>query len=220
MPLMYRTATKPKRQGAKPNWSDPKQVMDARDLVVGRQRKHIGRGYRMREWARNTPWGPDRTLEQVHDRLPGQLNGLKLGETWAVESLKDNYTTLTRKVHVEPPSVQTPGTDAIDKVYGWLQANFKGRWENWGICVCKGIAGYPGVWSQHAYCNAIDVGGSTGNLDVIAKAAIAATRAGKLPIDQVIWRGWEHIHGGKVMDHYDHVHITGRPQRSGHPTAC
>jgi hypothetical protein len=219
MPLMWRVATRPRRDGAKPNWSDPKQVMTARDMVVQRQRNHIGRGYVMRELARNEPWSPDRTLVEVHDRLPARLNDLKLGETWATKSLADDFTVWVRKVHVDPPSIETPGTDAIDAIYGWLQGNFKGRWENWGICVCKRISG-SSSWSQHAYCNAIDVGGSTGNLSAIAKAAVAAARAGKIPCDQVIWQGWEHLHGGRVYDHYDHVHLTGKPQRGGYPTAC
>ncbi len=219
MSIAYRVATKPVRDGAKPNWSDPKDVKEASDIVVVRQRKHMGKKYEQREVAKNEDWGPDRTLEEVKDRLPAQLDGLRLGETWAVKSLKDEFTVWTRKVHIDPPVVATPGTDAIDKIYAWLNSNFKGRWENWGICVCKRIQGSTS-YSQHAYCNAIDLGGTTANLDAIAKAATAAAKAGKIPADQVIWKGWEHVHGGSVYDHYDHVHLTGAPQRSGYPTAC
>lgn len=219
MPIMYRNAARPKKDGARPSWSDPLEVKAAANRVVARQRKHIGRGYVMREMAKDEKWGPERSLDEVHDRLPSQLNGLRLGETWAVKALSDDYEMWTRAVHVDPPEVETPGTDAIDKIYGWLRAEFPGRWENWGICVCKRVLG-SSTWSQHAYCNAIDVGGSTANLDMIAKAATAKAKAGDLPIDQVIWKGWEHVHGGSVYDHYDHVHLTGAPQRSGYPTAC
>lgn len=219
MPMMYRVATKPVRDGARPNWSNPKDVKDASDTVVVRQRRHIGRGYRMREQAKNDAWGPILTLSDVHHRLPARLDSIHLGEVWSVKAERDDFTVVTRKVHVDPPSVNTPGTDAIDKIYGWLNGNFKGRWENWGICVCKHISGSTS-WSQHAYCNAIDVGGSTGNLDAIAKAATAAAKDGRIPCDQVIWRGWEHVHGGSVYDHYDHVHLTGSPERSGYPSAA
>jgi hypothetical protein len=219
MPLMYRVATRPVRDGAKPNWSDPKNVKEASNNVVVRQRKHIGRGYRMRELQKNEDWSPERSLDEVFARLPARLDDLHLGEIWAVKAESDDYTVWTRKVHVDPPIMQTPGTDAIDKIYAWLSGNFKGRWENWGICVCKRIAG-SSSYSQHAYCNAIDVGGSTGNLDAIARAATQAAQSGRIPCDQVIWRGWEHVHGGNVYDHYDHVHLTGEPQRSGFPTAC
>jgi hypothetical protein len=219
MPMRYRVAAMPKKDGAKPHWTDPKELKDATNAVVTRQRKHVGKGFTMREVAKNEKWGPERTLEEVHTRLPGQLDNLRLGETWAVRAFSDDFTVWTRKVSVEPPVVQTPGTDAIDAIYGWLNGNFKGRWENWGICVCKRISG-SSTWSQHAYCNAIDIGGSTGNLDAIAKAATAAAKSGNIPCDQVIWKGWEHVHGGNVYDHYDHVHVTGKPQRSGWPTAC
>jgi hypothetical protein len=219
MAIAYRVATKPEKDGAKPNWSNPKNVKEASNNIVVRQRKHIGKGFTMREQAKNERWGPERSLEEVATRLPGNLDGLRLGETWATKALKDDFTVWARKVHIEPPTVNTPGTDAIDKVVAWLNGNFKGRWENWGICVCKRIAN-SSSWSQHAYCNAIDIGGSTGNLDAIAKAATAAAKNGKIPADQVIWKGWEHVHGGNVYDHYDHVHITGKPQRAGSPTAC
>jgi hypothetical protein len=219
MPVAYRVATQPVRDGARPNWTDPKDVKDASSAVIVRQRRHIGGGYRMREQAKGEDWGPERTLEEVAGRLPARLDALRLGETWAVKALGDGFTVWTRKVHIDPPVIQTPGTDAIDAIYTWLNGNFKGRWENWGICVCKRISG-SSTWSQHAYCNAIDVGGSTANLDAIAKAATTAAKNGKLPCDQVIWRGWEQVHGGSVYDHYDHVHLTGAPQRSGYPTAC
>ena len=219
MPMAYRVAAQPKKDGAKPTWSNPKDVKSASDNVILRQRKHIGKGYEMREIAKNEDWGPERTLEEVKDRLPARLDALRLGETWAVRAKSDDFTVWTRKVHIDPPTVNTPGTDAIDKIYAWLNENFKGRWENWGICVCKHIQG-SSSWSQHAYCNALDIGGSTANLDAIAKAATAAAKNGKIPCDQVIWKGWEHVHGGNVYDHYDHVHFTGAPERSGYPTAC
>src|SRR5580765_1851518 len=219
MPVAYKVATKPRNDGARPNWSNPKNVKEASNMVVVRQRKHLGKGYRMREVAKNEDFGPILSLKECAQRLPARLDGLRLGEVWSTKSEKDEFTVWARKVHIDPPVMQTPGTDAIDKVYAWLQGNFKGRWENWGICVCKRISG-SSSWSQHAYCNAIDIGGSTGNLDAIAKAATAAAKSGKIPCDQVIWRGWEHVHGGNVYDHDDHVHITGAPQRSGYPTAC
>jgi hypothetical protein len=219
MTIAYRNAAVPKKDGAKPTWSDPKNVKQASDNVVLRQRKHIGKGYRMREVQKNEEWGPELDLSQMKSRLPGRLDSLRVGETWATKALSDDFTVWTRKVEVDPPVVNTPGTDAIDKIYSWLNGNFKGRWENWGICVCKRISG-SSSYSQHAYCNAIDLGGSTANLDAIAKAAVAAAKKGTIPCDQVIWKGWEHIHGGSVYDHYDHVHLTGAPQKSGYPTAC
>jgi hypothetical protein len=213
----YRVASKPRKEGAKPNWSDPLGVDAARDAVVRRQKPHHDEGYVMQQLDDNPDeWGPQRTLAEVSDLLPKRYAKLKVGDTWGVKSRKDGFVVLTRKVEIEPPTIHTQGTPAIDKIYTWLHDEFPGQWENWGICVCRRISG-SSSWSQHAYCNGLDIHASYSKMDQIAKAAIQATRSHKIPCDQVIWKGWEHIHGGSVYDHYDHVHFTGDPQQSGWP---
>jgi hypothetical protein len=62
MPMRYRVAAMPKKDGAKPHWTDPKELKDATNAVVTRQRKHVGKGFTMREVAKNEKWGPERTL--------------------------------------------------------------------------------------------------------------------------------------------------------------
>jgi len=132
---------------------------------------------------------------------------------------------------VAPGSTNAPSgssriTPAIRQIESALNKAFPG-WTSGGDFVCKNIEG-TNTPSQHAWGNAVDVmvppvsssgyrtmGNTPG--DAVAKWAIAQAHSGTLPIDQVIWRGWEWIHGGNVYDHFNHVHITGAPQMSGVP---
>src|SRR5580765_574706 len=134
MTVKFRVAGVPKKDGARPNWSNPKDVMDARDAVVKRQSSHHGQGYVMREVGAKK-WGPERSLAEVKSELPARFSHLQIGETWSVRALVDDHTVWTRKVEVEPSVIQTPGTAAIDKIWTWLHEKFPGQWENWGICV-------------------------------------------------------------------------------------
>jgi hypothetical protein len=121
------------------------------------------------------------------------------------------------------PSGTSRITPAIRKVEAALGRAFPG-WRNGGDRVCKYIQG-TSTPSQHAWGNAVDVmvptvtGSAMGTSlgDKVAQWAIQQAQSGALPIDQVIWRGQEWIHGGSVYDHFNHVHLTGSPQLSGIP---
>ena len=121
------------------------------------------------------------------------------------------------------PSGGSRITPAIRQVEAALSKAFPG-WNSGGDFVCKTIQG-TSTPSQHAWGNAVDVmvqtvtGSAMANTpgDAVARWAIAQAKSGALPIDQVIWRGQEWIHGGSVYDHFNHVHITGAPQLSGIP---
>jgi hypothetical protein len=121
------------------------------------------------------------------------------------------------------PSGTSRITPAIRKVEAALSRKFPG-WRNGGDRVCKMIEG-TSTPSQHAWGNAVDVmvptvtGSGMANTlgDAVARWAIQQAQSGALPIDQVIWRGQEWLHGGSVYDHFNHVHLTGSPQLQGIP---
>lgn len=96
-------------------------------------------------------------------------------------------------------------TDPIRHVLRDLDARFGSRISSLGCYVCKLIEG-TNTPSQHAWGNAIDVGGSTSTLDQVARRARSA--ALRPYVSQVLWQ---------VPDHYGHVHISGRPYREGTP---
>jgi len=101
---------------------------------------------------------------------------------------------------VPAPSSATP---PIQEVYSYVFAKYPDA-QNWGICNCRPIAGTT-VWSNHAWCNALDIGGPTKLLDQIARDL---NNNRKLPISELLWR---------VANHYDHIHVTGSPKKSGRP---
>lgn len=106
-----------------------------------------------------------------------------------------------------PPVLQdlTEATPAIRQVIRRLDTRFGVRIESWGTFVCKRISGST-TPSQHAWGNAIDIAGSRSTLDQVA--TFARSRAMRPYVSQVLWQ---------VADHYDHVHISGRPYRVGTP---
>lgn len=186
----------------------PLSLLDSRDRVVGRLRKHKGSGFQVRSTEED--FTVIRTLEEIHDLYASKMRGIQVGGSFIFRSVEDDFRMVARKVEITPPSVNTEGNDDIDKIYTWLQANFKGQWMNWGICVCKRInhsSSEP--WSQHSWCNAIDVGISTmATGDRIYNALNIQRLNGNLPIGTMLWR---------VPDHYTHIHVQGLHTYTGTP---
>lgn len=111
-----------------------------------------------------------------------------------------------RVVETQPEPANTQGSPGVDLVVGWLNAEFHGQWEAWGIYVYKHIAG-SSSWSDHSYVNnpahwcgrAIDVHPQTMAIGDLIKAKAMAEPAIANALRYLLWR---------VPDHYDHLHFS------------
>jgi len=119
-----------------------------------------------------------------------------------------------------PAPLPNPGvaTPEIQRAYDEIWSRWPGV-SNLGTHVVKNISG-TSTPSQHSYGNAIDIGGTDGQLTEIA--SWAARRAAALGLSQVIFKdriwtteqGW---HSYTAGGHETHVHLTG-PQVYGDTT--
>lgn len=183
--------------------------------------KNIAPGpFNLKLWENYTSsdWGPDLTRQEAVTRLMNKLKRSSVGQVWSMRASKGKLAV--RVVEVKPPLVNTVGNDRIDVIYTEIFTKWKGEVENWGICNCRRICdGCP--WSQHAYCNAIDIHGSTTVMAEIANYLVH--NASRLKVAHVIYNrrvwspeaGWHSYTG--VSPHTDHVHVDCFPQGTGTP---
>lgn len=159
-------------------------------------------------------WSRARNLENTLGVLSSRLQSGPEKRVWYVKALLDSYQERARKIDMNPAvAMNTPGTNAIDVVAGTVFKEFPSL-QNWGIAACRNIAG-TSSWSQHAYANAIDFGGSSSTLDDATYYMLSLVRKHYLPASQILWQGEEQISGSSVSDHYNHVHVSGLPLVSG-----
>lgn len=110
------------------------------------------------------------------------------------------------------PAPPSTATASIRRVWNEVYE----RWPNTaslGVSCCRRIGADAcnpalpgGDWSQHAWSNAWDIDHTTLTLDKIAAFLRSATMAPY--VAEVLWR---------VPDHYGHIHVSGRPKRTGVP---
>lgn len=107
-----------------------------------------------------------------------------------------------------PAEYPGPASPAIKTVWRRVARNWGNTsLVNWGVFSCRRIKG-SATWSQHAYGNAVDFHASGAVMAAIAGYCRGASM--RDVVAQILWQ---------VPDHYDHVHISGRPMFSGLP-AC
>lgn len=167
-------------------------------------------------------WGPERTPLEVFKIMRHEAKNAPVGMVWQIKLGNGNIIHF-RKVHYNPPVTDTAGNDRIDKVYTEMFSKWA-KLENWGICVCKDIAGTSTI-SQHSYCNALDTHGSQQQMFEISRWLVA--NQDNLSVNTVIFnrQAWSratpfwHEYDG-VNPHTDHVHVDCAPPGSGHPSAC
>ncbi len=205
MASSYRFAKDPQDPDVRPSWSKVFNLQDGIAEAVSRLKTHQGQGF-MQKLVGDNEFGPVRTLEELKERLRGQLKDDKVGAYRLVLALSDDYRLLIRKVETEPRLIDTTGNDKIDKIHSALVDKFDG-WESWGICNIRYISG-SSVWSQHSWCNAEDVHATSAKLDAINKFLIEQRERGLLPVGKVLWR---------VADHYGHLHYEASPAMTGTP---
>lgn len=144
------------------------------------------------------------------------LRHSKVGDLFKVKQAgKKVADAIVRVIEDAPAYIDTSGTPAIDVVYTYVFGKYDGA-KNWGIVNCRKILD-SNSWSQHAWGNGLDIGGSPVLLDRIAKDLYEKAKSGALPIAQLLWQGKNMLTGGSVYDHTDHIHISGSPMKTGTP---
>lgn len=103
-------------------------------------------------------------------------------------------------------------TPSMERIKAKILATFgskfsKGLLRDWGTYNRRKIAGSTS-WSQHAWGNAWDIGCSLAEGDALVRWLKAERDSGRLPIGTILWR---------VKDHFDHIHVEGKPKKTGTP---
>jgi hypothetical protein len=189
-------------------------------------------------------WGPKRTLKEALDRLDTWASKQNdAGSRFAIRS-SDDHTLVTRAVEVPVVADVTNGNSKVDRFVLVAKWDGFGDIENWGVTVCKNIAGTSTPsqhtnwaktrsWKSMGYIsydrscggNAIDCHFDTqSRMDAFAKWCVS--KMDELDIQNIIWnrriytresRTWRAYSG--VNPHTDHVHVDFTPSRSG-ATLC
>lgn len=155
---------------------------------------------------RNMPW------DEFRERSRTRMREAPIGTEFHARGEKDERIAMFRVIEVSIiRPIPTSGVYFIDLIAGALNAEFRG-WANWGICVCKRIAG-SWTYSDHSYCAAIDINHRTKMYDI---SRYFAHNAAKYGIAYVIYNrqkfvpgyGWSYYSGSNP--HVDHVHISVR----------
>jgi hypothetical protein len=194
-------------------------------LRVRQAARKLGPGdnYQHRKWSDHHHQGEWSNKTNRESAVKEYLAAVKASHIGVFHSLRSgDRVIVSRTVEVQMKLVDTTGNARVDRAFTEILA----RWphtDNWGTCACRDIAGTYD-WSQHAYCNAIDVGAQRDTMHAISRYLVA--NADHLSVHTVIYareawsrdRPYWHYYDG-VNPHYDHVHVDFDPQGSGYP-AC
>lgn len=148
--------------------------------------------------------GPPRPKMEAAERFSARLWAGEVGLHLLCQN-EANKGVHGRVVESAPTPVNTMGSPGVDLLVGFLNAQFPGRWEQWGIYVYRHIAG-SSTWSDHAYVSrpnwcgrAIDIHPDTMTVGDLIKATVQKEPAIMNRLRYVLWR---------VPDHYDHLHFS------------
>ena len=167
---------------------------------------HRGEGYVIREIP-GMEWSRVRPLNDTLKALEVRLTNDEVGAYWSIMAVKDRFRMWVLKEDLNPAvAMDTEGGPSIDIIWGTIYSRFP-EVQNWGICACRRISG-TWTWSQHAWCNGLDVGGGQALLDRVVSYTRDLVAKGYLPVSQTLWR---------VPGHYGHIHYSGVPLRAGTP---
>lgn len=168
-------------------------------------------------------WGPARNFVELKDALTKRMNTLRLGEVLLIDNSKVRTETVRLRrclIDVDPLDLSNC-TETCEVIIFWLRETYPTHL-NFGWYNCRRVAGST-TWSQHAWGNAYDAGGTLNLVRTMGNALVAQAKRGALPIAQVIFdhQVWEPDTGLRpyngVDPHTGHVHITARPQMPGTP---
>ncbi len=173
--------------------------------------EHKGEGYRIKKLG-TTEWSRVLTLKMALRKLNTKLLAAPVATNikpigYAIMSEKSGFKIVVKKVDLNPAMVlDTIGTRSVDIIVGTAVLKFP-TLKNLGIFNCRYIRGTT-TWSQHAWGNAVDFGGSTELLDAVADYLNTLKEKGYIPLGTLLWR---------VPDHYTHIHAEGLPKMTGTP---
>ncbi len=202
---------------ANTGWGKSRSLPDTLSVVRGDLARHAGEGFTIKQ-KQATTWGPVRSLDATMGIFKDRLSSAAVDRIWLARAVKDNYTEKAKKVDLNPAKViDTEGTQAIDIIVGTAATRYPSVL-NYGIAACKRIAGSYS-WSQHAYNNGVDFGGSTALLNDVANYLNMLRIKHYVPAAEILWQGRNLVNGHFVSDHFDHVHVSGSPLMYGTP-AC
>lgn len=213
-------ARQPRPQLARSEWSKWNHLSDTLHPLRDKLREWGG-PFKIRRMSEDGGWGVRLTERALFVRLHNWMPHLLDNETLAIKSRATGFVVLVRAnvrfiiVNLED------GSNAIDHIYAALRWTFKRTWRAGSPFACRRVAG-TWTWSQHAWGNALDIFASRDRMYAISR--FLARRAPRLPVQQVIYarQTWTssasywHYYGGS-NPHYDHVHVTGFPYRTGTP---
>lgn len=149
--------------------------------------------------------GPPRAKPEAIDKFTDRLMTSPVGTHLQVRN-KAELGIHGRVVEVAPTIVNTTGSPGVDILVGFLNAEFAGDWESWGIYVYKHIAN-SSTWSDHSYVGtgwcgrAIDIHPRTVAIGDAIHAKTTSDPNIMAHLRYVLWRG--------VPNHYPgHLHYS------------
>lgn len=162
-------------------------------------------------------WKSKKALPKALDEFEWRLGLAEENDIVMLRSTSAGKIIHLREILVEtgpPPGAgkdingYSSATDNIQKLCDYIVDRGPG-WVSWGICNCRRVAG-SSTWSQHAWCNAIDVSWtSAAGKGFIDKLVADVKRDVPHLVSQIIWRDG--------AAHESHVHFSGAPYRNGTP---
>jgi hypothetical protein len=195
------------------SWGQPRDMNDTLTVLRERLRNHMGGSFSIREWNSNQ-WSIKRNLDETILRVKDILNDTKIGDKYLVKAWSDGFQQKTRTVDINPAAyADTDGTHAIDIIVGTLNKWYPNT-DIGGIYVCRTIAGSSNL-SQHSYANAVDVFGTSAEMNNAAWGIYRMAKAGWIPVSQILWDNKNLFTGNYVYDHTNHIHFSGDPLMSG-----
>jgi hypothetical protein len=197
-----------------PDWLQPRPLKGYVHAARSFLKRHRGHGFAV--WLKGNQHGTERKSLKGAMR-EWRRHSLRMGmhKVILAKAFDDGFEIKGRKKDLDPAKWSpTAGTPAVDIVVGTLLHRHPGL-RVLGIFSCRTTV--YGGWSQHAWANAVDFGGTQTVLNAAAHDAVTLTHEGWLPASQVIWQGHELFTSRPIYDHTDHVHVSGAPLRSGTP---
>lgn len=200
------------------NWSKSLDLAPSINLIAKMAAK-LGPPYRVSDDGHD--FGPKRTLPEAKNILTTRMEASKVGDKYFLSAADAKKVFVIRKVETNLKLINTVGTNQIDLIYSAVTEKFAGL-VNWGICNCRSISG-TSTWSQHAWCHAWDIHGTSNQMKAVFDFLVEEGRSGRLPVahaiyDYRIWSPSEGIHGyGGTNPHTDHLHVDASPNFTGRP---
>lgn len=182
-----------------PIFSDPEL-----DLAVHRRMSRLEGPVRLGEDG--GALGPKLTRGSGTERLLDKSHGADVGHWYRLVNAEKKGVWV-RVVNVRPTPADTTGSPGVDRLVGFLDTQFKGEWESWGLYVYKHIAG-SSTMSDHSYVRkgywcgrALDVHPYSVAIGDRIHAATTAEPSIMELLRYVLWRG--------VPNHYPgHLHFS------------